>query len=64
MRCLPEKWNGEADVIIVGSGFTGLAAAIEAHDCGASVTIFEKKGIIGGNSTLSGGGVNAVDPER
>ena len=26
----PRKWDEEADVFIVGSGFAGLAAAIEA----------------------------------
>lgn len=26
---LPQKWDKKADIIIVGSGFAGLAAAIE-----------------------------------
>jgi thioredoxin reductase len=29
---LPQKWDEEADIIIVGSGFAGLAAAIETKD--------------------------------
>ena len=27
----PAKWDEETDIIIVGSGFAGLAAAIEAR---------------------------------
>ena len=30
-------WDDTVDVVVVGSGFAGLAAAIEAHDAGASV---------------------------
>jgi len=43
-------WNESADVIIVGSGFAGLSAAIEARKAGASVLIMEKMGGYGGNS--------------
>lgn len=61
---LPEEWNKETGVLIVGTGFTGLAAAIEACDAGASVLLLEKGSMPGGNSIIAGGGVNAVDPER
>jgi flavocytochrome c len=49
------KWNEEADVVIVGSGFAGLSAAIEAVAAGASVKIIEKMPTSGGNSTINGG---------
>ncbi len=39
---LPQKWDEAADIIIVGSGFAGLAAAIEARKAGNSVIILEK----------------------
>ena len=58
------QWDAEWDVIIVGSGFVGLAAAIEAHDAGSRVVILEKRRTIGGNSVIAGGVYNAVDPER
>ena len=34
---LPQKWDEEAGIVIVGSGFAGLAAAIEAKEAGSSV---------------------------
>ncbi len=56
----PVKWDETVDVIVVGSGFAGLAAAIEAHDAGASVMILEKMAKPGGNSWINGGQVAAA----
>lgn len=53
----PAKWDETVDVVIIGSGFAGLAAAIEAHDSGASVKIIEKMEKPGGNSWINGGQV-------
>ena len=64
MNSIPEKWNRTVDVLIVGTGFAGLSAAIEAYDAGASVILLEKMSQPGGNSVISGGGANAVDPAR
>ena len=52
----PAKWNKEVDVVIVGTGHAGLAAAITAADSGAKVVILEKlkKEWEGGNSKVSG----------
>jgi urocanate reductase len=58
------RWHDGWDVIVVGSGYAGLAAAIEACDLGASVVVLEKRRTIGGNSIIAGGVYNAVDPER
>ncbi len=49
------RWDEEYDVVIVGSGFAGLAAAIEARQAGASTVVLEKMRIPGGNSAISGG---------
>ncbi len=38
---IPEKWDGEADVIVVGAGTAGLPAAIAAQDEGAKVLVLE-----------------------
>jgi len=57
---LPQKWDEEADIIIVGSGFAGLAAAVEAKRAGSSVIILEKMKGYGGNSTISDGCVAAA----
>lgn len=51
----PEKWDKEFDIIVVGSGAAGHAAAIEAADQKASVVILEKMPVFGGNSMLAGG---------
>lgn len=53
---VPTKWNKEVDVVIVGTGHAGLAAAITAADAGAKVVILEKlkKEYEGGNSKVSG----------
>jgi len=45
----------EADVVVVGYGGTGAAAAITAHDNGASVVILEKMPEPGGNTRLAAG---------
>lgn len=50
-------WDLEVDVLVVGAGACGLAAAIAAHDAGAAVAILEKRDRAGGNSSLSTGSV-------
>ena len=54
----------EADVIIIGAGGAGFAAATEALENGATVIILEKNEMIGGNTARAGGTLNAPDPER
>ena len=55
---LPEQWDKEADVVVVGFGAAGAAAAITAHDLGASVLLLEKapEGEEGGNTKVAGQG--------
>lgn len=57
---VPNDWDETTDVVIVGSGFAGLSAAIEAHDAGASIKILEKMDKPGGNSWINGGQVAAA----
>ena len=45
----------ETDVVVVGSGAAGLAAALEAREGGASVTLFEKQPSLGGTSNFFNG---------
>ncbi|HEY1967988.1 MAG TPA: FAD-dependent oxidoreductase [Pseudonocardia sp.] len=49
------------DVVVVGSGFAGLAAALEAAAAGASVLVAESEPQPGGSSALSGGIVMGAD---
>lgn len=55
---LPEKWDRETDVVVVGYGAAGAATAITAHDSSARVLILEKapEGEEGGNSRVAGQG--------
>lgn len=56
----PEKTAWETDVVVVGSGLAGIAAAIEAAENGADVILLEKLGRVGGTSALSAGWVHAA----
>lgn len=57
MNIIPNKM----EVLIVGSGYAGLSAAIEAKLAGASVLVVEKMAAPGGNSIISDGGIAAVN---
>ncbi|HSR10698.1 MAG TPA: FAD-dependent oxidoreductase, partial [Thermodesulfobacteriota bacterium] len=60
----PQKWDMEADVVIVGFGGAGACAAIEAADAKASVLILEKqpKATHYPNTRMSGGIFHSPDP--
>ncbi len=57
---LPEKWDMETDVVVVGTGDAGCPAAIRAFDAGASVVMVDKGDFFGGCSTLGGGNAQLV----
>jgi succinate dehydrogenase/fumarate reductase flavoprotein subunit len=54
---LPQSWDREADIIVIGSGAAGLPAAIVAREAGSSVIIIEAEQHIGGHAITSGGNV-------
>ena len=43
------------DVIILGAGASGMAAALAVHENGSSVGLFEKQNLVGGTTGVSGG---------
>ena len=59
----PVKWNETKEFVIIGTGFAGLAAALEAHQGGMKadqILILEKMSFPGGNSVINGGAVAAA----
>lgn len=56
----PKQWDATYDVIVIGSGFAGLAAALEAKKAGANVVVLEKMVTPGGNSIINGGILTAT----
>ncbi|MEJ5184475.1 MAG: flavocytochrome c [Rectinemataceae bacterium] len=48
------------DVIVIGGGGAGLSAAHAAVAKGARVVLFEKMGVLGGNTIRATGGMNAA----
>ena len=55
---LPATWDMEADVVVIGFGAAGMAAAVTAHELGAEVLLLEKapEGQEGGNTRVAGQG--------
>src|ERR1044071_6369105 len=53
----PTRWDREADVVVIGSGATGMTAAIIAREAGSSVIIVEAEPDIGGHAICSGANI-------
>ena len=63
---MSENWDRQADVVVLGMGAAGCAAAIASADAGASAILLEKmpEGREGGNTRISGGiWFNSLDPD-
>jgi 3-oxosteroid 1-dehydrogenase len=56
-----EAWSESVDVIVAGSGGSGLTAAVMAAEAGADVLVLEKAAATGGTTSKSGGGVWVPD---
>lgn len=54
---LPKNWDMEADLVSVGSGCGGLAAAVTAADHGSSAIVLERTDEVGGVTAYSLGEV-------
>lgn len=53
---MTHPFDAETDIIVLGSGCAGLAAALYASVQGARVIILEKSSLVGGTSAMSGAG--------
>ncbi len=51
------RWHETVDVVVAGTGGSGLVAAVLAADRGARVLVIEKGSETGGTTRKSGGGV-------
>ncbi len=60
----PAKWDETVDVVVVGAGGAGLAAAAHAAEQGLSVILLEKLAFIGGSSLICGGGSAVAGTEH
>jgi succinate dehydrogenase/fumarate reductase flavoprotein subunit len=63
-REAPKSWDEQADVVVVGYGYAGAVAALEAQEAGADVLLIEKMPDPGGISITSGGNVRTVADEE
>jgi 3-oxo-5alpha-steroid 4-dehydrogenase len=52
---VPAKWDKEADVVVVGFGAAGSAAAMEATKAGSKVLLIERMKNGGGSTAICGG---------
>ena len=54
---LPETWDLETDLVVIGSGIGGLAAAITADEYGIDAVVLERANVVGGVTAHSFGEV-------
>lgn len=51
------NWDRVADIVVIGSGATGMPAAIRAREAGSSVIVVEAEPDIGGHAICSGANI-------
>ncbi|HWL42021.1 MAG TPA: FAD-dependent oxidoreductase [Ilumatobacter sp.] len=54
-------WDAETDFVVIGSGGAGLTGALVAAVEGLQTMVIEKTGLIGGTTSVSGGGFWIAD---
>lgn len=57
----PSEMKDAYDIVVIGAGGGGMAAALSAKEAGADVVVFEKMPIVGGNTNKSSAGMNAAE---
>ena len=56
-----DELKDQYDLVVVGSGGTGLTAALQAHELDLKVAVFEKNKGLGGNTNRASSGMNASE---
>ena len=60
---VPEKWDETCSLLIIGTGFAGLGAALESHYLGMKdILVVDKMPSAGGNSIINGGAIALGHP--
>ena len=58
---VPEKWDETCSLLVIGTGFAGLGAALESHYLGMKdILVVDKMPSAGGNSIINGGAIAAA----
>ena len=52
---MAQRWDEEAEIVVVGGGLAAHCAALQAQEEGARVLMMEKEAQVGGSTVLSGG---------
>ena len=64
LLCVPmgatSRESRPPDLVVVGAGIAGLAAALDAADAGAQVTVMDMWSVFGGHAVMSTGGLCIV----
>ncbi|MDR1043322.1 MAG: FAD-dependent oxidoreductase [Clostridiales Family XIII bacterium] len=60
---VPEKWDHECDILVVGGGTAGMPAALAAAKAGNKVTILEMMQICGGSGNIIAAGASFAGTE-
>ncbi|MFC1846399.1 FAD-binding protein [Chloroflexota bacterium] len=61
---MPNKWDHETDVIIVGGGTAGLPASIKVAEAGLKATVLETRKMCGGSCRMAWGSFNTAGSEE
>ncbi|MFC1887086.1 FAD-dependent oxidoreductase, partial [Thermodesulfobacteriota bacterium] len=61
---LPDAWDKETDVVIIGYGATGAVTAITVSEAGGRAIVIEKAPETGGTSAVSTGGMRYTNDAR
>jgi L-aspartate oxidase len=61
LKCTPDSWNREVDVVVIGSGVAGLMVALTAATVGRVLIVTKAKLDAGSTSWAQGGIAAAID---
>lgn len=56
-----KELKDQYDLVVIGSGATGMTAALQAHELGLNPVILEKMARLGGNTNRASSGMNAAE---